>query len=269
MKYTAKSLCEFLNTNRETLRHYEKMGLIHPEIDMKNHYRYYNDLDVETIAECRKYRSLDFSIKEIKKIKNVDKLSSYTSIIEEKQKYYEKQSIYYKKLAIKNKANLEMLHSINNIKNQFKIEEMDDIYLSLAFDNINDFDENKNKYANFASMLLNDFAFADFSILINMKDFILKKKNYIGGTSFTYDWVKFLNISVDNMMHIKKEKTITTIITINEDLTFNYEEFNDILEYIENKNIKINGDIFITQIAKITHINSKTRYFKVWVPILE
>lgn len=269
MKYTAKKLSEFFNINRETLRHYENMGLIHPEIDMKNHYRYYGDWDVETIAECRKYRSLGFSIKEIKEIKEIDSLPAYTSIIEEKQKEYEKQAIYLEKLAIKNNANLEMLHSINNIDKQFKTEVLDDIYFSPAFDDVNDFENNENKYTNFANILLDEFAFSDFSIIIKMEDFILKKDVFIGGTSFIHDWIQFFNISSDLMIHVKKKKTITTIITTSDDLTFNYESFNDILKYIKDKSLKINGDIFATQIARINKMGSKTRYFKVWIPIME
>lgn len=95
MEYTAKEVMNFLNINRETLRHYENMGLVHPRIDDKTHYRYYNDLDIETIAECRKYRSADFSIKEIKNIKSIDSLSQYISILEKKQEYYKKTIIIF------------------------------------------------------------------------------------------------------------------------------------------------------------------------------
>lgn len=268
MKYTAKILCEFLNINRETLRHYEKMGLIHPEIDKKNKYRYYNDLDVETIAECRKYRSLDLSIQEIREIKEVDKLSEYTAVIEQKQKIYEKRAAYFEQLALKNKTNLEILYSINKNHCKFKIEELNDTYLSIAYENFNNFDVDKKKYSNFANMLLDDYAFADFSILIKINDFIIKKKEYIGGTSFTREWIRNLNISVDDMIHIKKNKTLTTIITSNENLIFNHEELNGILKYIKRFNFKINGDIFATQIAKIYPKNNSIRYFKVWIPIL-
>ena len=46
MKYTAKDVCRMLNITRETLRYYEKVGIIHPEIDPVNKYRYYDDWDI-------------------------------------------------------------------------------------------------------------------------------------------------------------------------------------------------------------------------------
>lgn len=101
MEYSAKEVMNFLNINRETLRHYENMGLIHPRIDDKTHYRYYTDFDIETIAECRKYRSADFSIKEIDKIKHIDSLSQYVSILEQKQEYYKNNHYIFINLFIK------------------------------------------------------------------------------------------------------------------------------------------------------------------------
>ena len=65
MKYTAKDVCRMLNITRETLRYYEKVGIIHPEIDPVNKYRYYDDWDINYIYECKKYQSLGFSVKEV------------------------------------------------------------------------------------------------------------------------------------------------------------------------------------------------------------
>lgn len=36
MKYTAKDVCKIYHVNRETLRYYERIGLIRPEIDESN-----------------------------------------------------------------------------------------------------------------------------------------------------------------------------------------------------------------------------------------
>ena len=265
MEYSAKEVMNFLNINRETLRHYENMGLIHPRIDDKTHYRYYTDFDIETIAECRKYRSADFSIKEIDKIKHIDSLSQYVSILEQKQKSYKKQSLYFYKLIHKNNETLDKLHSIINHSHLISIEELEECYLFPASYDFKHFFEDKDKYLNFTSTVHEDFAFTDFSLLIKKDDFINQKTNYIGGTSFSKDWIEFLNISVKHMIHVKKQKALSTIIIINEDFNINYSLFNPALQYIQDHHLVISGDIFATQIAKI-HKN-KNRYLKVWVPI--
>ena len=65
MKYTQRDICRILNITRETLRFYEKEGIISPEIDPVNRYRYYDDYQMYRIAECRRYQANEFSISEI------------------------------------------------------------------------------------------------------------------------------------------------------------------------------------------------------------
>ncbi len=267
MEYTAKEVMNFLNINRETLRHYENMGLIHPRIEDKNHYRYYTDFDIETIAECRKYRSADFSIKEIDKIKHISSLPQYVSILEQKQEYYEKQALYYSKLIHKNNETLDKLHSIINHLQLITIEELNECYLFPASYDFNHFIEDKDKYLNFSSTEHEDFAFADFSILIKKDDFINQRTNYIGGTSFSKDWIEFLNISVEHMIHIKKQKALSTIIVIKDDFVTDYSMFEPVLQYIQEHHLVISDDIFATQIAKLREDQDKNRYLKVWIPI--
>lgn len=192
-------------------------------------------------------------------------LSQYVSILEQKQEYYKKQSLYFYKLIHKNNETLDKLHSIINHSHLISIEELEECYLFPASYDFKHFFEDKDKYLNFTSTVHEDFAFTDFSLLIKKDDFINQKTNYIGGTSFSKDWIEFLNISVKHMIHVKKQKALSTIIIINEDFNINYSLFNPALQYIQDHHLVISGDIFATQIAKI-HKN-KNRYLKVWVPI--
>ena len=159
----------------------------------------------------------------------------------------------------------QKLHSIINHSHLISIEELEECYLFPASYDFKHFFEDKDKYLNFTSTVHEDFAFTDFSLLIKKDDFINQKTNYIGGTSFSKDWIEFLNISVKHMIHVKKQKALSTIIIINEDFNINYSLFNPALQYIQDHHLVISGDIFATQIAKI-HKN-KNRYLKVWVPI--
>lgn len=266
MRYTAKNLMKFLNINRETLRYYETMGLVHPQIDEESHYRYYNDMDVQTIAECRRYRSQDFSIKEIKHLKESSCLSDYLAVIEEKQSYYEKQTIYFQKMAEKNKETLENISFIW-AENPFTLEESKDTYLAPAFLDYRNFENESNKYANFEHMLSSEFAFADFSIFMPKETFLSKELSYIGGTSFTADWARFLNLSTDNMIHIKSRKALCAIIVTNDTISIGHETFSHIYEYLKKQHSGICGDILATQIAHLDKAEETCRYFKVWIPI--
>ena len=85
MKYKQKDVCRLLNIKRETLRHYEKEGIIVPEIDPQNQYRYYDDYQVYLISECKRYQANEFSLSEIKEMLTKDSLHDYLQRMEKKQ----------------------------------------------------------------------------------------------------------------------------------------------------------------------------------------
>ena len=66
--YSTKEMCEICNVGRETLRHYEKLGLLTPTINETNGYREYGNWDVGTMFSVKKYQALGLSLDEIKKM---------------------------------------------------------------------------------------------------------------------------------------------------------------------------------------------------------
>ena len=76
--YSIKKAAELCKTTAETLRHYDRIGLVHPsETDEWTGYRYYSPDDIVRINTVRALQSMDFSLKEIKDIlqtKNFEKI---------------------------------------------------------------------------------------------------------------------------------------------------------------------------------------------------
>lgn len=89
--YTQKDICRLLNVTRETLRFYEKEGLIHPVINEPNQYRFYDDYQMYLVAECKRYQQNHFSIREIRSMLSSDTLEQYTERIGEKADFIEGQ----------------------------------------------------------------------------------------------------------------------------------------------------------------------------------
>lgn len=68
MRCTQKEIREKLGITRDTLRFYEQKGIIQPEIDPANGYRYYDDWQVNLLWDCKFYQSMGFSLTEIQQI---------------------------------------------------------------------------------------------------------------------------------------------------------------------------------------------------------
>lgn len=76
MRCTQKEIREKLGITRDTLRFYEQKGIIQPEIDPTNGYRYYDDWQVNLLWDCKLYQSMGFSLTEIQQILATDDLST-------------------------------------------------------------------------------------------------------------------------------------------------------------------------------------------------
>lgn len=62
-----KELCQTVGLSAESIRHYEKVGLIQP-IRSNNGYRQFNQATVETLKFIKNCRHVGFSIDEIKEL---------------------------------------------------------------------------------------------------------------------------------------------------------------------------------------------------------
>lgn len=68
MRYTQKDIRERLGFSRDTLRFYEQRGIIKPEVDPKNGYRYYDDWQVNLLWDAKYYQGMGFSLAEVQEI---------------------------------------------------------------------------------------------------------------------------------------------------------------------------------------------------------
>ena len=64
--YTSKDLQKIFRIGRETIRYYEKIGIIHGKVNATK-YHYYDDLDIENLA--RIFVNTDLKLSEITGLK--------------------------------------------------------------------------------------------------------------------------------------------------------------------------------------------------------
>lgn len=57
MRYTISEMAALLGVTTHTLRYYEKMGLIQPEVNRETGYRYYTVTDTRRFNLCRELRA--------------------------------------------------------------------------------------------------------------------------------------------------------------------------------------------------------------------
>ena len=66
MRYTISEMAALLGVTTHTLRYYEKIGLIQPEVNRETGYRYYTVTDTRRFNLCRELRAAGFTLEECK-----------------------------------------------------------------------------------------------------------------------------------------------------------------------------------------------------------
>ena len=62
MKYKIGEIAKLFGLSAESIRHYERVGLIQPQKSEDSSYRLYSSWDVALLSACRQYRAFDISL---------------------------------------------------------------------------------------------------------------------------------------------------------------------------------------------------------------
>lgn len=90
MKYKIGDVSRMLGISTDLLRYYEKKGIVHPQKDDRNSYRYYDSWDINFLIDCLWYKNFNFSMEEIAHIVSDSDFDALSSQIEEKEEELER-----------------------------------------------------------------------------------------------------------------------------------------------------------------------------------
>lgn len=265
MKYTTKDICKIWNMNRETLRFYEKKGLIHPEIDEENNYRYYDDWDINYLGECKKYRSLGYSIEEIDEIFKKDDLQAYIDKTVSKQNDFQQKIEHYQKLYEKNADDIKALENIGSCLNRCSIKIPEVRYFIPFRQNFEQiFSED---VLNLMPIITANYAFIENTVFIPQSDYETGSGNFMWGFSISKKWVDRLAFPVEKMQLLSFKKSIYTIIDAGERWNFGYHLWEHANYYLLKNSLSLDGPIYGNLLTRITEDDGYHRYIELTIPV--
>lgn len=122
--YTIGEVSDFLGLSRDTLKFYEKKGLITPQKDHENGYRCYSDNDIYDILIINFYRDLDMEVKEIQGIQDERNLEDINSLLTSKISEVEERIKQNRNLLKRLQTTKKDCEKINKSLGKFTIKEM-------------------------------------------------------------------------------------------------------------------------------------------------
>lgn len=97
---TISEISKLLGLSTDTIRFYEKKGLVHPHVNPENNYRMYTLMNVLELLDVIYYRHLDFPLSDIYELSKTLE-PSYTIELIEKKEEETKRKIYYEQQLLK------------------------------------------------------------------------------------------------------------------------------------------------------------------------
>ena len=140
MGYRIGEVAGFLDITPDTIRYYEKEGIIHPTKNPLNGYREYSFEDITRLSDVLFYRDVDFSIGDIRQIVNGVSSEDMLTMIREKEQDIKKSLAVYRKLLIKMQTWEKLHREALNYENKFEIRSMPPSYHKRTYRDKDDID---------------------------------------------------------------------------------------------------------------------------------
>lgn len=124
MKFSIGQVSKLFEISKDTLRHYDKIGVLKPEVNETNGYRYYYEEDLEKLGLILETKYLGIPLSEIKKTIESESLMQYKNLIEKQEESIKKQ---IEELRIKEKhlqESKETLDKIIKFKNEYDFSKL-------------------------------------------------------------------------------------------------------------------------------------------------
>lgn len=84
--FTIKQAAKKINMTSETLRHYDRIGLVQPYKDKKTGYRYYSEQDLIQLQTIELLKTMDLTLMEIKNILEENQLNRIIALLKQAEK---------------------------------------------------------------------------------------------------------------------------------------------------------------------------------------
>lgn len=260
-------LAKLTNTKVETIRYYEKEGILHPGRKEHGTFREYNMWDVLDLLECLKYRHMDFTIQEVKLITKDGNLNDILTLFSDKEK------------KLRDAANNKLLLSrqvkglhdrINNaplnVGNYwFKTdEERVGIVCTERFE---------KEYVEFD--VTNDAVIQWTQVLHLTKTYIRFSLDEIQNNIDHNIWYhtldmnsfRWLNLPKDDIVVFPQKLCLHTIIDLGEKFQLSNSMIKPIIEQIQQRDLEIDGDIMGELLLRFYEKEKWHRYVELMIPI--
>jgi DNA-binding transcriptional MerR regulator len=269
MKYKISELATVLNVTTNTIRRYEKMGYIKSKRYENSNYRYYNEDDLSTFMNVRLLRKYGFTHTEIGNMKNND-MAGLISEYERRMKKFDEQINYLTNLRHRLKDDLVLMKKAEEIKQLCYIRDCVDLSYVLYQRRDEILTEPQRITAIQDHLYLSPEVLRVY--LIRKEDVENDRLILNAGVAVKTAHVDRYNIKQNEYTErYEKRKSLISVakLPVNGEKNVKGDLLKEPFKYMQEHNLKMNGDIIGIVIANVIEDQQEMQYVLVGVPIAE
>ncbi|WP_326907165.1 MerR family transcriptional regulator [Sedimentibacter sp. MB31-C6] len=262
MKYKSGDVQKILGVSVETLRYFDSIGLIKPERNQINNYKYYDTLDLNKIVAYKFYRGYEFTLDESLDILKIDNRSVLGKLNEKTEDIKEK-CIYYENLLMR-VEDLKKSFEYTNFVGELNFEDSPEVLLY--------YNQKNDEFQTDEVILDTTRKYLEYLPFVYLAVHISQFGDKVGQDIHFGYAVNTKYKHVINKLHntlgkiYPSKKCIHTILKITDDALI-AESLNYVIDYMKKEGLKLNGDIIGWIINEEVLTKGVIRYFEIWVPI--
>lgn len=267
MQYKVNEVSRILNISIDSLRYYEKLGVITPKIDERNHYRYYDAWDINYLLEYLYYRRMDYSSQEILEFIHGDTVNAQIKKVKEKLDYYKEKKEYYDYVYNKNRNFLDSLEEIRQEDRGMKIIPCQS-YRYLIYRHNYRFNQKREMNQVFAQWM--KYYYMVHNLVVIKQDTVKRCLDN------DYDWgfallePDFFHSELTENEYIKSISScfcVRTIVDAGEHGMFHYQLLDPAMDFMKKHCFEMDGDPFGILLTRAHGQDGFHRYIEFFIPI--
>ena len=266
LKYKIGDVAKILGISPDLLRYYEKKGIVHPEKDPENDYRYYEPWDINFLIDCLWYKGFGFSLEQIARMitqSNVKDLIYDMSDAEEEIKA----SILRQELLLKrSRAHVSAIQRMRNNFGKCDLVHSPEVYRYLNRYNFI-YDNSKEQQA-LSQRWLAYMPFVSRCFEIKAEDLSNDTDNYSWGLSLEMEYVEKLGVPLEPPVeHLESVYSVHSFFKSSGKTGFSPRQLERVMEYINENGLSVSGSARGNLVCSVIDEGKLTGFFEVWIPV--
>lgn len=266
MEYKIGNVARILGISRDLLRYYEKKGVVHPQKDKGNDYRYYDTWDINFLLDCIWYKQFGFGIDQIAHMVSDCDYDALLQQLEEKSEDIQQSLLHQEMLLHRIREHRDQISRVGDYMGKCDIRSSPELLCYLNRFNAT-FDDSQ-ELTLLSQNWLNFMPFTQRYFEIPQNDLMGGSDNFAWGFSLTMDYAETFELHEEApVVHLPACRSIHSAFKSRGKSGFTPRHIDYMVEYARENGLEICGNARGNLVCSILDEGELTGYFEVWLPI--